>query len=191
MNSFDFLINHLPTAYRGEENTRKQMKIWGDFFDTIISYVDALPTYFYIDTATEEWLELLGLNIGRPRKALEDLETYRKLLKIQYYNTFIVPTHNNILKITKNITGEYPILKPLWEQEGTNFDTNNADLAYYLGYSLEPGFPTEVLDNLEKFYAAGVKIVREDLFKITTNDTLVATAIYNHGQTVVGFNIPN
>lgn len=190
MNGYDFLINHLPTVYRTEENTKKQMKIWGDFFDLIISYIDVVPTYYYIDLAPEEWLELLGRNVGRPRKALEDLETYRKLLKIQYYNTFIVPTHNNILKITKNITGEYPILVPLWEQEGIDFDTNNADAAYYLGYSLGGGFPTEVLDGLEKFYAAGVKIVREDLFEVSTKDTLVATSIYNYGQTIVGFNIP-
>lgn len=185
MKSYDFLINHLPTAYRGEINTQKQMKIWGELFDFIISYVDSVSKYFYIDTATEEWLELLGNNVGRPRKAAEELEIYRKILKIQYYNTFIVPTHNNLLKITKNITGEYPILKPLWEQEGADYSTSDA--AYYLGYNLEASFPTTVLDELEKFYAAGVKIEREDLFEVGTKDTLVAGAIYNNYQTIIGF----
>lgn len=191
MNSFDFLINHLPTAYRGEENTRKQMKIWGVFFDTIISYVDALPTYFYIDTATEEWLELLGLNIGRPRKALEDLEVFRSIVKINYYNTFVVPTHNNILRITNNVTGFYPYLKQLWELDGTNFIADNTDFAYYLAYDLTPTYPTAILDELEKFYMAGVKLIRDYLYKLEQNELKVATMMNNddvlHVDTVYGF----
>jgi len=187
MNVYDMFINLTPDVYLNEENTMKLIKTWTDLFEMITSYVDNLPEYFYIDTAPLEYLKILGSNVGREYMEGEDVDTYRSLLKIRYYNFFIVPTHNNLLRATRAVAGFYPTLTPTWEVDGTNFETDNTDASYNLSYDLDPTFSTEILDELEKFYPAGVKLISQYLYKLTSKDLKVAGAMYNYDVIQIGF----
>jgi len=187
MNVYDMFINLTPDVYLNEQNTMKLIKTWSDLFEKITSYVDSLPEYFYIDTAPLEYLKILGSNVGREYSEGEDEDVYRSILKIAYYNFFIVPNHNNLLRVTKAVTGFYPTLKPLWVEEGTDFETDNTDSAYKLSYYLTSTFSTEILDSLEKFYPAGVKLISEYLYKLTSKNLKVAGIMYNYDVMQIGF----
>lgn len=176
MTNYNFMVKHLPNLYRRPE-TLKKYKVIGTVLDDLESIIDSYPGFFYIDNATEEFLDLLGENIDRYRKSGESMETYRQILKAKYYNVFFVPHYNNILKMIKNVIGQYPRdLVP-----GSEFDVQD-DLAYKISYLLTPGFDPTALEEIEKMIGAGIKVIAEYNFEyyqeIHTAGTINASEIF-------------
>jgi len=185
MTNYNFMVKHLPNIYRRSE-TLKRYKVIGAVLDELEAIIDSYPGLFYIDNATEEFLDLLGENVDRLRKSGESLDTYRQILKAKYYNVFFVPHYNNILKMIKNVIGNYPRdLIPGWD-----FDTAE-DLAYKIDYLLTPGFDPAALVEIESMIGAGIKVIAEYNYEyyneIHTCGTINASGVFPYTYVAADF----
>ena len=154
MSAYEYIINHLATVYRSTINTDKHLRIIAKVFDDFDDTLQALATQQTIDTADEIGLGILGRNVGRPKKIGETLETYRKILLIEYFKYYTMPTHDNILTIIKKVTNDFPVQIPLMQTS----ETGDLDLGYSLNFFIDLGFPTEILELLMTIYPDGIKL---------------------------------
>lgn len=173
MDNYKYMISHLPPVYH-ETNTLKKYKLVADLFKTE-DYKFLLKNRV-IDLADLNGLNLFGANLDRYKREEETVEEYRQFLKVSMFKKFVVPTHNNILKVIKNIVGFYPNIQPLYT-ENPNLEEN--DLGYYITYDLTNSFKTEILDELEKFIAAGVKVKRDYFFNFEGYDVFPVHILYD------------
>lgn len=175
MDMFKYLLQNLPPLYK-TENTLKEYKVLSKFFDDIFKKIDDLQYKYIIDRADEKTLNVLGSNIDVLRSLEMDLESYRKILKINYFNMFLVPTHNNFMRATEKVTGFFPYIKPLW----TFGSDQTNDQGLYISYDLGLDYNTEVLMKLESLIGAGIKIRRDFLYKMQGVTTYPACAIFDN-----------
>lgn len=182
MDNYKYLISHLPAVYH-ETNTLKKYKLVADLFK-MEDYKELLKNRV-LDLANLDGLNLFGINLDRYKREEETIEEYRQFLKVAMFKRFVVPTHDNILKVVKNVVGFYPNIQPL------NIDNptlKENDLGYYITYDLTNSFKTEILDELEKFIAAGVKIKRDYFFNCEGVDLFPANIIYDTDTIEIGCN---
>lgn len=182
MDNYKYMISHLPPVYH-EVNTLKKYKLVADLFRTE-DYKDFLKNTV-IDLANLEGLNIFGANLNRYKRDEETVEEYRQFLKVEMFKKFVVPTHDNILKVIKNVVGFYPNIQPLYVD---NPELQENDLGYYITYDLTNSFKTEVLDELEGIIAAGVKIKRDYFFNCEGIDIFPANAIYDKDIIEIGCN---
>ena len=182
MDSYKYMVSHLPPVYR-ETNTLKKYKLIADLFETE-DYKEFLKNRV-LDLANLDGLNLFGINLDRYKREEETIEEYRQFLKVAMFKKFVVPTHDNILKVIKNVVGFYPDIQPLYV-ENPNLEEN--DLGYYITYDLTNSFKTEILDELEKFIAAGVKVRRDYFFNCEGVDLFPANIIYDTDVIEIGCN---
>ena len=185
MTNYNFMVQHLPNLYRRPE-TLKKYKVIGAVLDSLETLIDALPGYMMIDLAPEDFLNLIGENIGRYRKSGESVETYRQILKAKYHNVFLVPNLNNLLRMIKSVIGQYPRdIVPGWA-----WDTPE-DLAYKIDYLLTPGFDPTALEEIESMVGAGIKLIAEYNFEfyqeIHTAGTINASETFPYTYTAPDF----
>ncbi|MGL5716726.1 MAG: hypothetical protein ACRCX2_27170 [Paraclostridium sp.] len=162
MNWYSFMINNLPPLYRTSD-TLKRYKVIAEQFQFLDEFLNQLKICSVIDLANEESLMILGSNLNVVRDLNDSLETYRKLVKIEYYKMFIVPTHNNIKNIVKKVTEFTPYMMPLWKQ---SLELLENDHGYHLAYDVDLSYPQKVLDTLEKVIGAGIKVKRDYIYKM-------------------------
>lgn len=182
MNWYSFMINNLPPLYRTSD-TLKRYKVIAEQFQFLDEFLNQLKICSVIDLANEESLVILGSNLNVIRDLNDSLETYRKLVKIEYYKMFIIPTHNNIKNIVQKVTGFYPSLRPLWEQGLLELEN---DHGYVLEYDIDLSYPQKILDSAERVIGAGIKVVREYQLKVENNDFLHAQALLDYDTWKIG-----
>jgi len=185
INCYDFLLAHTPTVYRGEPETQKLLKVWAEIFQDIADSVESISSDFYVSNCNEENLTLIASNEGVAREKYWTLETFRAMVKIARYNNTVVPTHENILKITKNVTGQSSILEPLWNIDG--YADGDTDAGYRQSYKVSSSYPTAILNGLERFFPAGLKLDRIYELSVAQNDLKVSTVMLNFQTLDIGY----
>ena len=173
MDSYKYMVSHLPPVYR-ETNTLKKYRLIADLYDSNVN--DDFLKNRVIDSANIEGLNVWGVNLNRYKRKNETIEEYRQFLKVEMFKKYVVPTHNNILEVVKRVAGFYPKIQPLHLD---NPELLENDLGYYLTYDLTNSLKTEVLDELEKFIPAGVKIKRDYFFNCEGYDIFPVQLIYD------------
>lgn len=181
MNILDFMLKNLPPLYK-TENTLKRYKFLGKIFQEVYNKMHNMQYEYIIDMASADILEVLGNNINVPKPLGMDIETYRSILKIAYYNIFLVPTHDNLMRVTKKVTGFFPYMKPLWTFGSEEIN----DQGLYIAYDLDLNYNTEILLYLEKLVGAGIKIKRDFLYKM--EGTTIYPACYFFDDDVLSIN---
>ena len=153
MITYEKLLNYVPDIYKKENNLKilKNMSLaFGEFYK-ILNSIDKM---WLIDSATHEYLEIIGGNIKVYRNQDQDLEIYRRKIKMAMYNLYFVPLLNNFIEFVEEITGYYAEnIKEGWNV-APNFESGvlNVDLVV-------PAYVTkELLTNIEQTYSAGVKV---------------------------------
>lgn len=181
MDWYGFLLNNLPPIYKNE-NTLKKYKIISKSLETAEKCIESLKYINTIDLCTDQELLVLASNLGMVKNENDSFELFRKLVKIEYYKVFIIPTHNNIKKIIKKTTGFYPSLIPLWYRGP---QTEN-DQGYSITYDIPLDFDQRILESSEKVIGAGIKIVREFLFKVEGIEFLNASSVFDTDTIKIG-----
>lgn len=161
MNYYKYMVNLLPPLYRNKRVLDRYM-VLGSLMNKVSELIKTLPNMYIIDVCYEEDLLRLGENIGYPKKEKQDFETYRSLLKIMYAKLFIIPTRDEIKKLTKRVTGYYPTIEPLH----TKGDKQENDHGYYISYDLTNDATTDALNQVESVIGAGIKINRDYFYKL-------------------------
>ena len=185
INCYEFLLAHTPTAYRGEENTQKLLKVWASIFQEIVDSLETFSSDYYLSNCGEEELELMASNENVVRNYNWTLETLRAVTKIARYNTTVIPTHNNILEITKNVTGQSSVLEPLWN--APNYSDGDTDAGYRQSFKVSSSYPTIILDKLGDLFPAGIKLERIYEFSVAQRDLKVSTIMLDIQQLNVGY----
>lgn len=181
MDWYGFMVNNLPPLYRND-STLKRYKVVAEQFKVIDKLCEELKYSVVIDLCSDEELLVLGTNLGVAKIETDSFETYRKLVKIEYYKVFIIPTHNEIKRIVKKTTGLYPSLNPLWYRG----DEIENDQGYAITYDIPINFEQKILESSESVIGAGIKIVREFLFKLDGTEFKNACAILDIGTIKIG-----
>ena len=153
MITYEKLLNYVPDIYKKENNLKilKNMSLaFGEFYK-ILNSIDKM---WLIDSATHEYLEIIGGNIKVYRSQDQDWEIYRRKIKMAMYNLYFVPLLNNFIEFVEEITGYYAEnIKEGWNV-APNFESGvlNVDLVV-------PAYVTkELLTDIEQTYSAGVKV---------------------------------
>lgn len=153
MITYEKLLNYVPDIYKKENNLKilKNMSLaFGEFYK-ILNSIDKM---WLIDSATHEYLEIIGGNIKVYRSQDQDWEIYRRKIKMAMYNLYFVPLLNNFIEFVEEITGYYAEnIKEGWNV-APNFESGvlNVDLVV-------PADATkELLTDIEQTYSAGVKV---------------------------------
>ena len=153
MITYEKLLNYVPDIYKKENNLKilKNMSLAFDEFYKILNSIDKM---WLIDSATHEYLEIIGGNIKVYRSQDQDWEIYRRKIKMAMYNLYFVPLLNNFIEFVEEITGYYAEnIKEGWNV-APNFESGvlNVDLVV-------PAYVTkELLTDIEQTYSAGVKV---------------------------------
>lgn len=175
MNILGFMLNNLPPIYKNE-NTLKRYRALENQFKRLYNEIDSIQTKYIIETAELEQLLVLGENVGVHKEPYMDIETYRALVKIKYFNTFLIPTHDNIMRVTQKVTGLFPYMKPLWTFGSEEIN----DQGLYIAYDLDLNYNTEILIKLEDLIGAGIKIRRDYLYKMQGVTLYPATYFFDN-----------
>ena len=153
MITYEKLLSYVPDIYKKENNLKilKNMSLAFDEFYKILNSIDKM---WLIDSATHEYLEIIGGNIKVYRSQDQDWEIYRRKIKMAMYNLYFVPLLNNFIEFVEEITGYYAEnIKEGWNV-APNFESGvlNVDLVV-------PADATkELLTDIEQTYSAGVKV---------------------------------
>lgn len=153
MITYEKLLSYVPDIYKKENNLKilKNMSLAFDEFYIILNSIDKM---WLIDSATHEYLEIIGGNIKVHRSQDQDWEIYRRKIKMAMYNLYFVPLLNNFIEFVEEITGYYAEnIKEGWNV-APNFESGvlNVDLVV-------PADATkELLTDIEQTYSAGVKV---------------------------------
>lgn len=161
MDYYKYMLELLPPLYK-THNSLARYKVLASQFNKLFKRIRELPLKYDIDICSNEDLLVLGSNLGIPKLETDSWETYRQLIKINHYKLFTVPTHDNIVRISRKVSGFYPLLKPLWY----NGMEKENDQGYYIAYDLPADYPNKVLTELESFIGAGIKIQRDFFYKL-------------------------
>ena len=153
MITYEKLLSYVPDIYKKENNLKilKNMSLAFDEFYKILNSIDKM---WLIDSATHEYLEIIGRNIKVYKSQDQDWKIYRRKIKMAMYNLYFVPLLNNFIEFVEEITGYYAEnIKEGWNV-APNFESGvlNVDLVV-------PADATkELLTDIEQTYSAGVKV---------------------------------
>ena len=153
MITYEKLLSYVPDIYKKENNLKilKNMSLAFDEFYKILNSIDKM---WLIDSATHEYLEIIGGNIKVYRSQDQDWEIYRRKIKMAMYNLYFVPLLNNFIEFVEEITGYYAEnIKEGWNV-APNFESGvlNVDLV------APADAIKELLADIEQTYSAGVKV---------------------------------
>ena len=153
MITYEKLLSYVPDIYKKENNLKilKNMSLAFDEFYKILNSIDKM---WLIDSATHEYLEIIGGNIKVYRSQDQDWEIYRRKIKMAMYNLYFVPLLNNFIEFVEEITGYYAEnIKEGWNV-APNFESGvlNVDLV------VPTDATKELLTDIEQTYSAGVKV---------------------------------
>lgn len=163
MVTYEKILNYVPDIYKKENNLKilKNMSLAFDEFYKILNSIDKM---WLIDSATHEYLEIIGGNIKVYRSQDQDWEIYRRKIKMAMYNLYFVPLLNNFIEFVEEITGYYAEnIKEGWNV-APNFESGvlNVDLVV-------PADATkELLTDIEQTYSAGVKVNFKNYVEVYT-----------------------
>ncbi len=175
MDIYGFILNKLPPIYK-TENTLKRYRVIAKELEKLFVTIHNLQFQYLIQTADLEHLLILGENVNVKKEDYMTTEIYRKFVQIAYSNLNFVPTHNELMKVIKKVTGLYPTMIPL-PSEGPQIEN---DQGLHITYDIDTSFNTEVLIELEKLVGAGIKIKRDLITRLEGYQVYPASILYNH-----------
>lgn len=100
------LLNLLP-EHLAKENTLKFIECIKPVFEYVENLLIEDEGMSNIDKAKGEYLDYIGYLNGVSRNNLTD-EEFRSFIKVAKFKILNAPTNDNLLKLTKQLTGYYP-----------------------------------------------------------------------------------
>ena len=153
MVTYEKLLSYIPDVYK-KENNLKLIKNMSETFEEFYKILNSFDKMWLIDTATHDYLEMIGANIKVYRNQDQDWEVYRRKIKMAMYNLYFVPLLNNFIEFIEEVTGYYA--ENL--QEGWNVAPDFESGVLNVDLVVPSDATKELLTDIEQTYSAGVKV---------------------------------
>lgn len=135
-----------------KDNTNKYINCLKPVFEYIEQLLLKEVGMSNIDKATGEYLDYIGYKNGVARNGMTD-EEFRPFIKTTRFKTLNAPTTDNLIKLTKDLTGYLPAI--------VQFYPNGEPASQYLKFIVPYTTDLSKFPDYNEFIDAGARIYRD------------------------------